>query len=276
MARGRPRRKTQVRKLAQPSTVYGPVRSWRVGLSLGVDLLFVNSVCSFKCNYCQLGKINLQTLERRVYVPTERVLADLRASRWREADVVTFSGSGEPTLAANLGDAIGRVKTLTGKPVAVLTNASTLNRADVRRDLRAADSVFCKLDAVDDHALKIINRPLAGITSRSIVEGIKSLREEYAGRLCVQTMLQRRPGHADVLRLARLLKEIGPDEVQLNAPLRPVPRAWCLDARGNDSTSAPAVTPKPIRREEAARVQALLGDLTGLKIVSVYGPEAAV
>jgi len=93
-------------EMSTPSTVYGPVDSWRVGRSLGVDLLCDTSVCSFRCVYCQLGAINLHTSERRVYVKTERVLADLEASRWREADVITLSGSGEPTLAANLGEVI--------------------------------------------------------------------------------------------------------------------------------------------------------------------------
>src|SRR5215218_7520939 len=130
----------------EPSTVYGPVASWRVGRSLGVDVLCVNSVCSFRCVYCQLGRINVHTAERRVYVPTERVLEDLRAADWRGADVITLSGSGEPTLAANLGEVIRGIKRLTGKPVLVLTNSAHLWDAHVRRELSRADSVFCKLD----------------------------------------------------------------------------------------------------------------------------------
>ena len=252
------------------STVYGPVRSWRVGLSLGVDLLCINSICSFRCNYCQLGKINVHTDERRVYVPTERVMADLRASQWQEADVITLSGSGEPTLAANIGEVIEEIKALTGKPIVVLTNASTLNEAGVRRDLRGADKVFCKLDAVDDYTLKIINRPVKGITLRSIVDGIKVFKKEYEGHLGIQSMLQRLNSKY-VRQLARLLIEICPDEVQINLPLRPIPRTWRLEARGNnDSYSVPAIRPKTIRREEIARIEATLRDLTGLKIISVY------
>src|ERR1051326_7500842 len=70
------------------STVYGPVNSWRVGRSLGVDLLALNSICSFRCVYCQLGRINVHTAERRVYVPTWKMLEDLRASAWRDADII--------------------------------------------------------------------------------------------------------------------------------------------------------------------------------------------
>src|ERR1041384_6820260 len=141
-----------------PQTVYGPVSSWRVGRSLGIDLLAVNSICSFRCIYCQLGRINLHTSGRKVYVPTERVLSDLAASAWREADIITLSGSGEPTLAANLGAVIRESKRVTHKPVLVLTNSTLLGDAQVRRELGAADRVFCKLDAADEATFRKIDR----------------------------------------------------------------------------------------------------------------------
>ena len=100
-------------KPADTSTVYGPVYSWRFGNSLGIDLLMCGPVCSFRCPYCQLGKIGISTLERREFVPTSRVVEDLRDADWRDCDVITFSGNGEPTLAANLGEAIRTVKALT-------------------------------------------------------------------------------------------------------------------------------------------------------------------
>ena len=253
-----------------PSTVYGPVDSWRVGRSLGVDLLCDTSVCSFRCVYCQLGKINLHTGERKVYVKTGRVLADLLSSRWREADVITLSGSGEPTLAANLGEVIRGIKALTGKPVLVLTNSTTLNDAQVRRDLGPADEVFCKLDAADERTFRTIARPLAGLTLGAVVEGIRQFRADYAGRLAVQVMLMR-PHRGRAEEFARLLAAIGPDEVQLNAPLRPVPRVWDRDARGNGQSVTPRASRVPaMSREEAAVFESRLQELTGLKISSVY------
>jgi len=39
------------------SIIYGPVPSWRLGRSLGIDLLSTKGkTCSFDCIYCQLGK----------------------------------------------------------------------------------------------------------------------------------------------------------------------------------------------------------------------------
>ncbi|MFN7948022.1 MAG: radical SAM protein [Blastocatellia bacterium] len=257
------------------STVYGPVKSWRLGASLGVDLLFINSICSFKCVYCQLGRINVHTMERRVYVPTAQVMADLRASDWQSADVITISGNGEPTLALNLGEVIREIKAFTGKPVIVLTNATILNDAPVRRDLSEADRVFCKLDAADERMFRIVNRPVEGVTLESVVAGIKKLRAEYQGELAVQTMLMPMNSR-EIESLAALLNEIRPDEVQLNTPLRPVPRQWSLGTRGNHSPVVEnAVRLRVLDHTQAEQIEAGLRALTGLPIVSVYRPEEA-
>ena len=261
---------TATDKMNEFGTVYGPVNSWRAGRSLGVDLLYINSICSFRCIYCQLGKINLHTTERKVYVPTERVLADLKASNWREADVITLSGSGEPTLAANLGEVIQEIKALTAKPVWVLTNATTLNDPLVRREMCAADQVSCKLDAADERTFRMIARPVAGVTLRGVVEGIKQFRAEYTGHLAIQMMLMRlhrRQAEA----FARLLNEIRPDEVQLNAALRPIPREWLPAARGNsEALPVPYVKARVMSQQEAAHFELELRELTGLKTHSAY------
>ncbi|HZT57455.1 MAG TPA: radical SAM protein [Pyrinomonadaceae bacterium] len=255
--------------------MYGPVNSWRVGRSLGVDLLCVGSVCSFRCVYCQLGRINVRTSERRVYVPTAKVMEDLRASAWRGADVVTLSGSGEPTLAANMGEVIVEIKRLTRKPVLVLTNSAQLASARVRRELCGADMVFCKLDAADEETFRSVNRPVAEVTLRSTVEGIRRLREEYAGRLAVQLMLMPL-NKASAREFAPLLGELRPDEVQLNSPLRPVPKRWTVDARGNLPQDGAAVARlKTVPAEEFAEFADELRRLTGLKIVSRPGDPGA-
>lgn len=250
-------------------TVYGPVRSWRAGVSLGVDLLSINSICSFRCLYCQLGKINLHTSARKVYVPTERVMTDLIRSSWHVADIVTLSGSGEPTLAANLGEVIGQIKALTGKPVLVLTNGTTLNDPLVRLELCEADKIYCKLDASCEETFKRINRPVKGITLQSVITGLKALRKEFTGELAIQLMLT--PLNVkQTEQFARILNEIKPDEVQLNLPLRPIPRKWLIDARGNNNIlSVPSAHMKTITQEKAAQFEATLKYLTGLRVSSV-------
>lgn len=253
------------------STVYGPVDSWRLGRSLGIDLLCVDSICSFDCVYCQLGKIDVLTSERSIFVTTEKILDDLQRSDWQTADVVTFSGSGEPTLALNLGQAITSVKKLTGKPVAVLTNSSLLWRGDVRDDLAAADKVFCKLDAWSNDVLARVDRPVGGVTLDTIVNGIKQLRAEYDGSLGIQTMLLAAPTPNELEQIACLYSEIRPDEIQINLPLRPIPTEWKIEARGNlEEAGSWNRKLKTITESEASRIGREIAGMTGLTVVTPF------
>ena len=137
-------------RLDEVSCVYGPVTSWRVGRSLGIDLLCINSICSFNCTYCQLGFIQVRINHRDLFVPTSKVVADFERSDWRQADIITFSGNGEPTLATNLGEVIGELKARSGKPTLVLTNGTLLDSEEVRQELALSDQVFLKLDAASE------------------------------------------------------------------------------------------------------------------------------
>jgi wyosine [tRNA(Phe)-imidazoG37] synthetase (radical SAM superfamily) len=252
------------------SSVYGPVHSWRVGNSLGVDLLLQTSTCSFNCIYCQLGNIQLKTLERKIYVPTEQVEKDLRRSDWEKADIVTFSGSGEPTLALNLKEVIHMVKEYTGKPVMVLTNGTLLHDPAVRADLSEADTVAVKLDAASDEVLKRMNRPVASVTLESIVEGAVALKREYSGKLCLQCMFM--PANlAEAEAMADLINRIHPDEVQLNTPKRPYPLQWVVDSRGNHGqVEYPARELRVVTPEQADVIEEAIRNKTHVPVISVY------
>ncbi|MDD5233444.1 MAG: radical SAM protein [Syntrophales bacterium] len=152
--------------------VYGPVDSWRLGVSLGIDLLSQDAkVCTFDCSYCQLGRTPAYTTERRLYVSTEEILEEMAGLPEVEEDHITFSGIGEPTLARNLGEAISAVRRIRRRPVAVLTNASLMFREDVREDLLSANYVIAKLDACSPDSFEEINRPAPGIAYRDVLEG---------------------------------------------------------------------------------------------------------
>ena len=216
---------------ARPSTIYGPVISWRYGRSLGVDPIVEVSTCSFNCIYCQLGNIQRVTESRRVFVPTADVEADLRGVNWDEVDVVAISGSGEPTLAANLDEIIAAIKNAAAKPVLILTNATQLYLPEVRRMIAGADILECKLDAPTEDLLRRINRPAPEVTLERIVEGITALRAEFAGRLTLQVMLM--PANIKEVELwVPLIQSIRPDEVHLNTPRRPYPMEWYRESRG--------------------------------------------
>lgn len=252
------------------SSVYGPVRSWRVGMSLGMDLLLQTSTCSFNCIYCQLGDIQLKTSKRKIYVETEQIERDFKNSDWQQADIVTFSGSGEPTLALNLAEVIHFVHEYANKPVMVLTNGTTLHNAAVRQDLKEADIVSVKLDAGDPEVLKRMNRPVDGVTLEKIVEGAKALRKEFDGKLSLQCMFM--PGNLNQAEaMAKLAATIEPDEIQLNTPKRPYPLQWILESRGNhDKADYPTRTLRVITEEEAKTLEETFKKLTNANIISVY------
>ena len=251
-----------------PSTIYGPVNSWRLGCSLGVDLLCVDSICSFECVYCQLGKINRVTNTRDIFVPTEKVLEDLQKSDWRRADVITFSGSGEPTLAANLGETIEKIKQITHKPVVVLTNSTLLHDAQVRREISKADRVFCKLDAWSEDTFKRVNHPHEGISLESVVSGISKLRREFDRFLALQTMILRAPNDSEIEKLGEIIDTIQPDEVQLNLPTRPVPQEYFPETRGNAVEFNSGFSQiKTIPKSELENVRQKLSEITKLPII---------
>jgi wyosine [tRNA(Phe)-imidazoG37] synthetase (radical SAM superfamily) len=265
--------KTNIPAPAEPvrvNTVYGPVWSWRVGFSLGVDLICVDSVCSFNCTYCQLGFIQVRINERRLYVTTGKVMRDLEESRWRESDVITFSGSGEPTLALNLGEATREIGAFTRKPTLVLTNGTLLHLPEVRKELHEADRIYVKLDAATEETFGRINRPVPGVTLSGIVENVLELRQSYPGMLGVQMMFTR-VNLGEVDEFARILNRIRPEEVQLNTPTRPYPEKWVLQTRGSHGgVDYPAKPLKTISLEQACALEARLRELTGLNIISVY------
>lgn len=229
--------------------VYGPVPSWRLGRSLGVDAVSTRGkTCSMDCVYCQLGRTIHPLTERRVFVYPGTLVTELASLTAPALDYVTFSGMAEPTLAANLAELVAAVReTLRGYPIAILTNASLILKEDVRRDLALFDVVVAKLDAPDEALFQAINRPFVLYTLADIVMGIRLFRRAFGGRLALQMMfiLANRDRAAEMAEVARQLR---PDEVQLNTPLRPSP--------------VPPLSPAEMCEVEAA--------FTGLPVVNVY------
>ncbi|MFN9173041.1 MAG: radical SAM protein [Synechocystis sp.] len=220
----------------QFKSVYGPVASLRYGKSLGIDPIGIVSACSFNCIYCQLGEIEQLRGDRQLFIPTAQILQDLQPFSPWDVDVITLSGSGEPTLAQNLGEVLAGIKQLTGKPSLVLTNATLLNDRQVRAELALADKVAVKLDGLVPDQLQRINRPIADITLDSILQGIQVFKREYHGQLSVQTMVITPWDNATVQKYIDLIQHIAPQEIQLNTPTRPKPLQRELNGRGNHTT----------------------------------------
>jgi wyosine [tRNA(Phe)-imidazoG37] synthetase (radical SAM superfamily) len=207
-------------------TVYGPVPSRRLGISLGIDPVCStrgNMICTFACVYCQLHVLGpvRYARRRRAFVKVDDVERDLREALERSSPgIITISGTSEPTLALNLGDIIRRVKSISGLPTAILTNSSLLPDPDVRKELLGIDRVVAKLDAADSETFQKINRPAPGLRLGEIINSLRAFRREYEGKLSLQMMfVAGNRDHAE--SLAELAVSIEPDDVQLDTPLRP-------------------------------------------------------
>jgi len=207
--------------MSMSSIIYGPVPSWRLGRSLGIDLLSMKGkTCSFDCIYCQLGETVHSLTERKEFVSLDRLATELERVKDIAADYATFSGIGEPTLAFNLGEAIELTRSILKLPVAVLTNSSLMTREDVRHDLSLADMVVAKVDAPNEALFRQINQPAVKHTLEEIIQAIMLFRKEYEGKLALQMMfIEANRGYAS--QMARIAEQLSPDEVQLNTPLRP-------------------------------------------------------
>lgn len=211
------------------SYIFGPVPSRRLGRSLGVDLVPLKT-CSYDCIYCQLGRTSCKTVERKQWVPLGEVLAELKSRLSSKPDYITLSGSGEPTLFADVGELIGSIKAMTDVPVAVLTNGSLLWHRDVRAQLINADLVVPSLDAGDEAMFRAVNRPHEDISFEKMLEGLIDFRREFSGRYWLEVFLL--SGHtaieAEVLKLARCVDLIKPDRVQLNTVVRPPAESFAV------------------------------------------------
>jgi wyosine [tRNA(Phe)-imidazoG37] synthetase (radical SAM superfamily) len=160
------------------------------------------------------------------------ILAEVRdaleAHKPGEIDWVTFVGSGEPLLHANMGGLIRLVKGMTQLPVAVITNGSLLYLPEVRQELAAADAVLPSMDAGTPELYRKINRPHPELTFERLVEGLIAFREEYRGRLWIEVMLVH--GMNDTPQalwdIANVMQRIGPDAVHINLPTRPPAETW--------------------------------------------------
>lgn len=217
--------------------VYGPVASRRLGFSLGVDIIPFKT-CPLDCVYCQLGPTRRTTVRRRSFFPTREILAQVRAAlrSGQRIDVVTFSGSGEPTLNKDIGRLIRAIKRMTSIPVAVLTNGTLLSRPDVRRDLAAADVVVPSLDAASAGLFRRVNRPHDSLTIDRIIDGLARFRDGYAGEIRLEIMLVKgiNDSPASIAALKSAVARVRPDRIELNTVARPPAerRAEPLDPAG--------------------------------------------
>jgi wyosine [tRNA(Phe)-imidazoG37] synthetase (radical SAM superfamily) len=206
---------------------FGPVPSRRLGRSLGINNI-PPKICSYACTYCQLGNTIKMEIERQEFFPPkdifnsvkERVIQIVKQNE--TINYLAFVPDGEPTLDINLGTNIESLKSL-DIPVAVISNASLIDKQDVRNDLQKADWVSLKVDAVNEKIWRKIDRPYGKLNHTNIKNGMLSFRKDFKGILATETMLIKGMNDTEknLHETGRFLKELQPDIVYLSIPTRP-------------------------------------------------------
>ena len=207
--------------------IYGPIKSRRLGLSLGLSLSR-DKICNLDCIYCQWGSIGKTVSERKEYARVDQIIQELKSwmqthpKETKELKFITLSGLGEPTLNTCIGELIDQVKKITDSKIAVITNSTLLKDPLVRKSILKADLIVPSLDAVDSEIFKRIDRPAAGIKLSEIIEGLVALRKEFIGDIWLEIMFIAgiNDGIVHIEELKKVIQRINPDKIQINSPVR--------------------------------------------------------
>ena len=203
--------------------LFGPVPSRRFGRSLGIDLT-PHKTCTLDCVFCQLGRTTCKTRSRQPWVPVAEVIDEIDdwLDRDGEADYLTLSGSGEPTLHSEFGRVLAHLQ---DKPIpsVLLTNGSLLHEPAVREAAALADVVKISLSAWDQKSFEWVNRPHPGIDFDTMLTGMEAFRKMFKGELWLEVFLLSgiNDDARDVGRIATLAKRLAPSRIHLNTIARP-------------------------------------------------------
>ncbi len=228
--------------------VYGPVRSRRLGWSLGIDVMPKLKTCTYNCVYCEIGKTSLKghvSIRYKFGIPEHfkeefrLELQDKLIKCSSYLDAIAFGYNGEPTLNEDLKlicDITRKHRFEAGiekVPITILTNSSTLGIPEVRKSLLNFDIVIAKLDAGTQEIFRSTNIPHHSIPPLTeIIKNLKLLKSEMKkdNKLYIQTLLYRvrsptslksNATTENVAAIAEAVNEIRPDQLHIYTVSRP-------------------------------------------------------
>jgi len=211
--------------------IFGPVKSRRLGISLGINLLPLDQkVCSFDCIYCECGWNDKQNT-KHLMPKTSDIIQCLEKEFNRIhvenqiIDTITFAGNGEPSLHKDFAFIIQKTKELRDQflptvKIAVLSNSTNLGKVDVFQALQSIELPIMKMDTVIENTYRELNRPVNNQTIQSIIEGLKF----FHGNFILQTMFLRGSkdlAHLDnttmqeLRELMDVIKELSPRRIMI-------------------------------------------------------------
>ena len=179
--------------------IFGPIKSRRLGISLGVNTLPLNvKHCTFNCLYCECGWTKPKN-EACLTYPTrddirQALDVKLNAMHSKNAmlDTITFAGNGEPTLHKDFAGIIDDTIKLRDMhypdaAIAVLSNASLAGSKDISDALKKVDRNILKLDAGTEETFQKINNPRIHISLEEVIQNLEAFR----GKMIIQTLFTR-------------------------------------------------------------------------------------
>jgi wyosine [tRNA(Phe)-imidazoG37] synthetase (radical SAM superfamily) len=179
--------------------IFGPVKSRRLGVSLGVNLLpATKKLCNFNCIYCECGwtidtnngKSHLPERDE-IYRALEKKLSEMKEKN-QSPDVITFAGNGEPTLHPDFPGIVDDCIALRNKyfpkaRIAVLSNSTTITIPYIKEALLKVDQNILKLDSGFDLTVRVHNQPKVNVKVAELIRNLKG----FNGQLIIQTLFLR-------------------------------------------------------------------------------------
>jgi wyosine [tRNA(Phe)-imidazoG37] synthetase (radical SAM superfamily) len=220
--------------------IFGPVRSRRLGVSLGINLLPTKrKICNFNCIYCECGWT--QDIEKavshlpgreEVYNALDRKLSEL-IKKNIIPDVITYAGNGEPTLHPDFPGIIDdsiilRDKYFKKTRIAVLSNATTISNPLIKNALLKVDQNILKLDSAFDSTIKIHNQPRVNVNVEELINNLIG----FDGKLIIQTLFLRgihngkvvdNTTRVEIREWLKAIERIKPSEVMIYTISRDTP-----------------------------------------------------
>lgn len=230
--------------------IFGPVRSRRLGISLGINLMPANGkICTFDCIYCECGfnadfpPRSARPTRKEVVVALEKRLQQM-VSDGVLPDVLTFAGNGEPTAHPEFAGIIDDTLQLRNRycpaaKVSVLSNATRAHIPTVKAALLRVDNNIQKLDTVNADYIRRVDRPTGHYDIQQVIETLAG----YEGKVIVQTLFMKgtsqgenvdNTGDLYVLPWLEALQRIAPQQVMIYTIDRETPDQGLCKATPED------------------------------------------
>ncbi|MEN8120967.1 MAG: radical SAM protein [Bacteroidota bacterium] len=220
--------------------IFGPVKSRRLGISLGINLLPTDSkLCNFNCIYCECGWTPGKNKLQPNWHPREVVkqkldefLSEMKTGN-KALDVITYAGNGEPTMHPEFAEIIEdtillRDKYFPNARIAVLSNATQIHKDKIVNALKKVEDNILKLDSAFPETVELLNKPQGFYRIENVVENMK----RFEGKFTLQTMFVKGKYEGQIVNNTtekeynawlKLVKELNPQMIMIYTIARDTP-----------------------------------------------------